>query len=66
MDSGIPSFTAGVLLSVIVLVSDVDISGKVLKNASTASAPSAVSERLRLDGTLVIVSQFVNSSLRRE
>ena len=53
-------------MSVIVLVVDVDISGKVLKNARTASASSAVFERLRFIGKLVIVSQFVNSSLRRE
>lgn len=54
-------------MSVIVrAVSDVDISGKVLKNASIASASSDVFERFISPGKLVKLSPPVKRSLRRE
>ena len=45
VSSGIPSATAGVPLSEIVLVSDVDISGRVLKNARTSAAVKLVESK---------------------
>ena len=66
MASGIPSDTAGVLFSLIVLVVDVDISGRELNISVTAATERFVLLKLILPGNAVMFSVPLKTTFRSD